>query len=66
VHSAAQRSFTVVTLMTMIFTPMLRGNHWVNVLTGKSTETTVVQCQPSDPCPMQKHVTQKIVLAQQP
>lgn len=52
--------------MTMIFTPMLRGNHWVNVLTGKTTETTIVQCQPSDPCPMQKHVTQKIVLAQQP
>ena len=61
-HSAAHRSVTVVTLMTLIFTPMLKGHHWVNVLTGKKTETYIVQCQPSEHCPAQKHITQKIVL----
>jgi hypothetical protein len=63
-HSAAHRSVTVVTLMTLIFTPMLKGHHWVNVLTGKTTETTVVKCEPGDPCPARKHVTQRIVQPQ--
>ena len=63
-NSAAHRSVTVVTVMTLIFTPMLRGHHWVNILTGRTTETHVVKCEPGDPCPAQKHITQKIVLAQ--
>ncbi len=62
VQSAAHRSVTVVTVMTLIFTPMLRGHHWVDVLTGKSTETRTEECQPGDPCPAQKNITQKIVL----
>src|SRR5580765_5856928 len=53
--SAAHRSVTVVTVITLIFTPMLRGHHWVNVLTGRTTETYTVQCQSGDPCPKQKH-----------
>jgi hypothetical protein len=60
-HSAAHRSVTVVTLMTLIFTPMLKGHHWVNVLTGKTTETKIEQCKPGEPCPARKHITQKIV-----
>jgi hypothetical protein len=62
VQSAAHRSVTVVTVMTLVFTPMLQGNHWVDVLTGRTTETHTEQCQPGDPCPAQKHITQKIVL----
>jgi hypothetical protein len=62
VQSAAHRSVTVVTVMTFIFTPMLKGNHWVNVLTGKTTETHTEQCQPGNPCPAQKHITQNVVL----
>jgi hypothetical protein len=62
VQSAAHRSVTVVTVMTLVFTPMLKGNHWVDVLTGRTTETHTEQCQPGDPCPAQKHITQKIVL----
>jgi hypothetical protein len=62
VQSAAHRSVTVVTVMTLIFTPMLRGHHWVDVLTGRTAETHTEQCQPGDPCPAQKHITQKIVL----
>ena len=61
-QSAATRGFTVVTVVTLIFAPVLKGNHWVSVLTGKKTETTVVKCQPNDPCPAQKHVTQKLAL----
>ena len=34
----------------------------VDVLTGKKTETTVVTCQPNDPCPAEKHITQKVAL----
>src|SRR5262245_18047661 len=61
-QSAATRGFTVVTVVTLIFTPVWKGKHWVDVLTGKKTETTIVKCQPNDPCPARKHVTQKIVL----
>ena len=62
VQSAAHRSLTVVTVMAFIFTPMLKGNHWVDALTGKTTETHTEQCQPGDPCPARKHITQKIAL----
>ena len=61
-QSAATRGFTVVTIVTLIFTPVWKGKHWVEVLTGKKTETTVVKCAPGDPCPAQKHIKQKIVL----
>ena len=61
-QSAATRGFTVVTVVTMILAPVWKGKHWVNVLTGKSSETTVVQCQPNAPCPAHKHITQTVVL----
>ena len=53
--------FTVVTLVTLVFTPLWKGNHWGDLLTGKTTETTVVKCQPNEPCPAQKHITKKVV-----
>ena len=62
-QSAATRGFTVVTVVTLIFTPVWKGKHWVNVLTGKKTETTVVKCEPNEPCPTQKHLTRHVVLA---
>jgi len=61
-QSAATRGFTVVTVATLIFTPLWKGNHWVEILTGKTKETTVVKCEPNDPCPADKHVTKKVVL----
>jgi hypothetical protein len=60
-QSAATRGFTVVTLLTMVFTPLWKGNHWGDLLTGKTTETAVVKCQPNEPCPAQKHITKKVV-----
>jgi hypothetical protein len=66
VHSAATRSVTVVTILTLFFTPVLKNHHWFNVLTGQTTETKIVQCQPGDPCPAQKHIKIRVVLPQQP
>ena len=50
-QSAATRGFTVVTVVTLIFTPMWNGKHWIDHLTGRKTETTIVKCQQDDPCP---------------
>jgi hypothetical protein len=61
-QSAAARGFTVVTIMTLVFTPVWKGGHWVEILTGKTKETTVVKCQANDPCPAQKHITRNVVL----
>jgi len=61
-QSAATRGFTVVTVVTLIFTPVWKGHHWVDDLTGKTTETTVVKCQPKEPCPAHKHITKKVIL----
>jgi hypothetical protein len=46
----------------MIFMPMLKGHHWVDVLTGKTETTTIVDCSSADPCPDQQHVVQRVVL----
>jgi len=51
-----------VTIVTLIFTPVLKHHHWIDVLTGVKTETRTVNCEPHDPCPAEKHVVQKIVL----
>jgi hypothetical protein len=64
-QSAAHRGFTVVTVMTLVFTPVWQGHHWVEKLTGKYEETHIEQCQANDPCPAQKHITQKVVLTPQ-
>ncbi len=61
-QSAAARGFTVVTVMTLVFMPLWKANHWVDVLTGKTTDTRVVKCQPNEPCPAQMHITKKVVL----
>jgi hypothetical protein len=60
--SASHRTVTVVTVITLIFTPMLKGHHWKNVLTGKTTETHTVACQSGHPCPKQKRIVQKVIL----
>jgi uncharacterized protein (DUF362 family) len=62
VHSAHHRSVTVVTIVTLIFTPVLKHHKWVEMLTGVKTDTQIVKCQPNDPCPAQKTIVQKVVL----
>jgi hypothetical protein len=62
-QSAAARGFTVVTVMTLLFTPVWKAGHWVQVMTGKTKETSVMQCQANDPCPAQKHITRQVVVS---
>lgn len=61
-QSAATRGFTVVTVVTLIFTPVWKGHRWVEILTGKTTQTTIVKCESRHPCPAHKHITKKVVL----
>jgi len=61
-QSAAHRSFTVVTLITLIFTPVFKNHHWFDVLVGHTTETKIVQCQPSQPCPAHEVIVKKVVV----
>jgi len=60
--SASHRTVTVVTVVTLIFTPMLKGHHWKNVLTGKTTETHTAQCASHHPCSKHKRIVRKIIL----
>ncbi len=61
-HSIAHRSVTIVTILTLIFTPLvLRGGHVIEVLTGHKVETHEVQCKPGDKCPPVTVEVQKIV-----
>ena len=65
-HSAHTRGVTIVTILTLIFTPMLKHHHWFNFLTGTTVETKVVKCEKSKPCPFADFVVKKIVLPKQP
>ena len=65
-HSAATRSVTIVTILTLFFAPVLKGHNWKNVLVGKSTETQIVECQPNDPCPKHQKITNKVMLPARP
>ena len=60
--SESHRTVTVVTVVTLIFTPMLKGHHWKNILTGKTTETHTVLCESHHPCPKHKRIVRKIIL----
>ena len=49
--SGGHRGFTVVTIITLIFTPFFAHHHWTWKLIGKTTETHVEACAPKQPCP---------------
>jgi hypothetical protein len=53
--SAAHRGVTVVTVITVIFTPFWRHGEQHLRHTATQKTTTVVPCQPTAPCP--RHVT---------
>ena len=53
--SAAHRGVTVVTVITIIFTPFWRHGEPHLRHTGTEKATTVVPCTPNAPCP--RHVT---------
>jgi hypothetical protein len=53
--SAAHRGVTVVTVITIVFTPFWRHGEQHLRHTATQKTTTVVPCQPNAPCP--RHVT---------
>ena len=66
-QSAATRGVTVVTIVTLFFTPVLKGHKWHNVQTGKTEETQIVACDPDvKHCPKKETITKTVVLPAQP
>jgi hypothetical protein len=53
-NSGGHRGVTVVTVVTLVFAPVLKHNHFVWKLIGKSKETHVEQCVPHQPCPFHR------------
>jgi hypothetical protein len=60
-HSAAHRGVTVVTITTLIFAPVFRNHHWVNVLVGRKQTTVKVQCATTRSCPAHAAKVVKVV-----
>jgi hypothetical protein len=51
---------TVVSIITLVFAQVGHGRHLEQV--GKSTPTVAVPCRAHTPCPVQRTVTNRIVL----
>jgi hypothetical protein len=49
--SGSYRGFTVVTIITLIFSPIFMHHQWLYRLTGTTSETHTVQCVVNKPCP---------------
>lgn len=61
--SGGTRSVTVVIVVTMIFAPVFKNNHWIYRLAGKRQTTHVVRCAAgSKPaaCPARKRVIRRV------
>lgn len=50
-NSGGHRGFTVVTIITLIFSPVFAHHHWLYRLTSWKSESHVEQCVPRRPCP---------------
>lgn len=59
-HSIHTKGVTVVTIVTLVFAPVFKGNHWVWHLIGRKVETKQVACQPHEPCPAEKTIVDKV------
>lgn len=57
-NSGGHRGVTVVTVVTLIFAPVMKHNGWVWKLVGKTKETHVEQCVAEQPCPVHKRIVQ--------
>jgi hypothetical protein len=60
-NSGGHRGFTVVTIVTLIFSPVFVNHHWLYKLTGRTTETEQVACAPKDPCPARKTIVEVVM-----
>lgn len=59
--SAAARGVTIVTIVTLIFTPVWKNGRWHLQPVGKQSDTSTVDCQIHAPCPPWKTVVRKVV-----
>jgi hypothetical protein len=50
-NSGSYRGFTVVTIITLIFSPIFLHHQWFYRLTSTTTETKTVACVVNQPCP---------------
>jgi hypothetical protein len=63
VKSAGTRGFTVVTIVVLVFAPVLKQHGWAYKLVSRHETTTTVACAAADPCPATRTETQKQYLS---
>jgi N-acyl-L-homoserine lactone synthetase len=61
-NSGAHRGVTVVTVLTLIFAPVFKHNHWVWKLVGKTRETHTEKCVAKQPCPFRRREVRIVTL----
>ena len=62
-RSAGTRSVTVVTIVTLLFSPLFHhGKQTGEKLVGKTESTVTIKCQPGAPCPAKKTIVTKVML----
>jgi hypothetical protein len=62
-NSGGHRGVTVVTVVTLIFAPVMKHHGWVWKLVGKTKESHIEKCVAGQPCPFHKRV---VVVVHQP
>ena len=65
-NSGGHRGFTTVTIVTLLFAPIFAHHHWMWRLVGKTKETKIVQCVPTQPCPHHLRIVNVVTLPQPP
>jgi hypothetical protein len=59
-RSAGAPTATVLVIITMVFAPVMKHNHWVNMLVGHSQTRVVVACPDTSNCPRQASITETV------
>jgi hypothetical protein len=59
-NSGSTRGFTVVTIITLIFTPVFAHKHWAYEFVGLKSETHKEQCVVAQPCPERKVIVEVV------
>jgi hypothetical protein len=55
-EQGGHRGITVVTVVTLVFAPVLAHNRWFWRLVDRTEATHVEQCEAKEPCPKQKRI----------
>jgi hypothetical protein len=59
-RSAGAPTATVLVIITMVFAPVMKHNHWVNMLVGHSQTTVIVACPDTSNCPRRASITETV------